>query len=244
MRTCRRQRWQRARGSERRERGFTLVEVVIAVSILGMIGALTYGTFARAMTGRDRATEITEYYHRVRQAMLRMSREISMAYLSAHRDCEDKRTETMFRASGAGGGMRLDFNSFSHYKLRADANESDQNELSYYVDRDPEDSKSTALLRREQARIDEEADEGGDVQVLAKGIERLEFEFYDAKEDRWDDTWDSTHSDYRDRLPMFVTIRMKVKNPRGEEETFVTKTRVFLKQSILIPGTGFSRCLE
>ena len=122
----------------KRQRGFTLAEAIIAVAILGMIGVLIMGTFANAMDGRNRAEEITTHYHQVRQAMLRMAREIQMAFLSEHRDCDDPRTKTLFVGKSAANGMRLDFTSVSHFKMSADANESDQNEVAYFVERDPD----------------------------------------------------------------------------------------------------------
>ena len=60
--------------------GFSLVEALVTVVIMALIGMLTFGTFARAMDARERATAITDRYHGVRQAMLRMSREISSAF--------------------------------------------------------------------------------------------------------------------------------------------------------------------
>ncbi len=228
----------------RHGRGFTLVEALIAMGIFSLIGLLAYGTFARAVSAREQAERITTHYHQIRQAMQRMSQEIAMAFITAHRDCDEKRTQTLFRGKSSANGMRLDFTAFSHQKMVADANQSDQEELSYYVDRHPEDAQRSALFRRTQARIDDEPDEGGVEQVLAEDVTRLEFEFYDDKDDEWVDEWDSTNLDQRYRLPMFVAITLKVTSPQGDEETFVTKTRVFLRKELLITGTGFSRCLD
>ncbi len=227
-----------------KQRGFTLFEIMIAVGILGFIGMLTFGVVGRSMDGRERAEQITSHYHSVRQAMLRMSREIEMAYVTAHRDCEDPRTRSIFASANAAGGMRLDFTAFSHYKVRADANESDEEELSYYVDDNPDDKKNMALIRRSQPRVDNEPREGGVEQVLAPNVKKLEFEFYDAKEDRWIDEWNTTNMDYRDRMPMFVSIKLTVVDPQGKDEVFVTKTRVMLRNAILIAGTGFTRCAD
>ncbi|HET6345519.1 MAG TPA: type II secretion system protein GspJ [Myxococcota bacterium] len=225
-------------------RGFTLMEALITVAILAMIGTLTFGTFARAMEARDRATEITDRYHGVRQAMLRMAREISVAFLSVHKDCADPRTATLFQGKRASFGTRLDFTSFSHYKMRADANESDQNELSYFVELDPDHAGRKNLVRREQNRIDEKPDQGGVTQVMAENVESLTFEFYDPRGDRWEDDWDSTGRDFKNRLPKFVSIKLMVKEANGKELTFTTKTRVFLREAISIPGAGFTPCIE
>lgn len=220
--------------------GFSLAEAMVAVAILALIGILTYGTFARAMDARDRALKITAHYHEISQAMLRMGHELSMAFLSRHKNCADPRSDTLFTASHHGGGMRIDFTSFSHTKIKKDAAESDQNALSYYLDRDPKDPNLSVLMRREKKRIDEKPKEGGRVDILARGIDELSFQFYDPKEDRWDDEWDSTNTNYRNRVPMFVRIQIKAKDLNGHEETFVTKTRIYLQKPLLIFGTGFS----
>lgn len=228
----------------RSQRGFTLAEVVIALAVLALIGTLTFGVFNQSLNARTQALEITEHYHMVRQAMLRMAREVSMAFVTIHKDCEDPRTDSMFVGERSGSSFRLDFTSFGHFKTQADANESDQNELSYFVDTDPEDSGRKALFRRSSARIDDEADEGGFEQILARRVLGFEMEFYDDKDDRWIDEWDTRDSEFRDRLPLFVRLQLKIESPFGEEEEFVTKSRVVLRDRIRFVGTGFARCPE
>ncbi len=227
------------------QRGFTLLEALIAILILGLVGVLTYGTFARAMDARDRAETITTHYHQIRQATQRMGTEIAMAFLSAHKDCQDARTDTVFKTSRAAHGSRLDFTAFAHYKTRADANESDQAELAYFVERAEGGGERWVLMRREQARIDEEPDAGGVEQVLAENVTDLRFEFYDDSKDTWEDEWDSTRLEQKHRLPMFVSIKLTTLAPNGDKEEFVTKTRIFLKKRLLMIGAGsFAGCPE
>ena len=140
--------------------------------------------------------------------------------------------------------MRLDFTSFSHFVMRADAKESDQNELSYFIENDPKNARQKNLMRREQNRIDERPTEGGVTQVMAEDVESFEFQFYDSKSDRWEDDWDSTGSDQRDRLPKYVSIKLTLRDSNKKELVFVTKTRVFIKEALNFPGLNFARCLE
>ena len=224
--------------------GFTLMETLIAMAIMGMIGLLSFGTFSGAIAAREKAEKITSHYHQMRQALQRMSREISMAYISEHRDCDEPSTKTIFKGETSSNGMRLDFTSFSHVKTQVDANESDQNEISYFVDKDPNTKGAKALIRREANRVDEEPEEGGNENVLAENISDLEFEFYNQKEDRWERDWDSESRDYKNRLPLFVSIKLTTKDLHDKEETFVTKTRIMLPDIILIPGTGFGKCID
>ena len=225
-------------------RGFSLAEALIAVAILAMIGTLTFGTFSRAVSSRERATAITDRSHQARQALLRMTREISMAFLSRHRDCTDPRTLTLFAAQSSFGGTRLDFTSFSHFKMRADAKESDQNELSYFVAQDRDHSGVKNLMRREQHRIDEKPDSGGAIQVLAEDVESLELEFYDPRNDRWQDDWDSKGRETKDRLPKYVKIKLGIKDANKRVVMYETKAHIFLKEVIFIPGFGNPPCID
>ncbi|MBN1960898.1 MAG: prepilin-type N-terminal cleavage/methylation domain-containing protein [Deltaproteobacteria bacterium] len=220
--------------------GFSLAEAMVAIAVLALIATLTYGTFSRAIDARERTEKITSHYNEIRQAMLRMTKEISQAFLSRHKNCTEPRSDTLFIASQHSSGMRIDFTSFSHLKIKKDAAESDQNALSYYLDRDPDEANKLVLMRREKNRINEDLKADGHVDIIAHDIEELNFSFYNAKEDRWEDEWDTTSSNYKGRMPLFVRIEIKAKDYNGQLETFVTKTRIFLQKPILIFGTGFS----
>ena len=196
------------------------------------------------MDARERTLGVTDHYHQVRQSMLRMTREIQSAFLSEHRDCEDPQNKTIFLGKRSSNGMRLDFTSFSHFKIRSDANESDQNELSYFVDSHPDDAGRKALFRREQARIDEEPEEGGSIKLMAEDVLDIEFEFFDPMDKEWEDEWDSTSMDYKGKLPLFVKIAITALDSAGNEQKFSTKTRLFVQQAMAIPGITGARCLD
>jgi len=231
-------------GIRRHERGFTLMEIMIAVTILGMIGTLSVGALRSSVDARERTLVITDRYHQVRQSMLRMTRELQSAFLSEHRDCEDPQNKTIFLGKSSSNGMRLDFTSFSHFKIRSDANESDQNELSYFVDNHPDDAGRKALFRREQVRIDAEPEEGGSIKLMAEDVQEILFEFFDPIDKEWEDEWDSTSMDYKGKLPLFVKIEITVLDSLGNEQKFTTKTRIFVQQAMAIPGITGARCID
>jgi general secretion pathway protein J len=220
--------------------GFSLFEAMVAISILAMIGLVSFGTVMRSMESRERATAITDRYGELRQALARMSQEMSQAFLSMHKDYSDPRSRTLFTTRRSGGSTRLDFTSFSHYKYMADANECDENVLSYFIDTDAKEHTRKNLMRREKVRIDEHPEEGGRAQVLAHDVVDLAFSFYDAKTDRWEETWDSSSQDQRNRLPKYIKVIVTSQEPGGQKLKLSTKTRVFLKEAILIPGSGFA----
>ena len=66
--------------------GFTLLEVMIAVAVLGLIGGLTWKSFDAASDLKSRIERAEERDQTVRGAMNRIAREVSMAFLSEHYD--------------------------------------------------------------------------------------------------------------------------------------------------------------
>ena len=231
-------------GSRRRrrpERGLTLAEALVSIVIMALMGSLMFGAFSRALDSRTRAEAVSRRYHQLRQAQSRMARELSAAFLSQHRDCNDPRTFTLFLAKRAQTGSRLDFNSFSHLRSRADANESDQNEIGYFLAADPKVASRQHLMRREKKRIDERKGEGGVSEVLVEDVTDLSFSFYNPKSDQWQDDWDDLSTDTYGRLPKFAAVTVRYRE--GEQErSLVVKTRLFLQAALSASGVGFSPC--
>ena len=56
--------------------GVTLLELLVAVAILGVIAALLYGTFSRTLTGRDRASAALERYATARASLDWLKRDL------------------------------------------------------------------------------------------------------------------------------------------------------------------------
>jgi general secretion pathway protein J len=156
-------------------------------------------------------------------------RELSMAYVSAQVNPSPALIvmSTAFVATETGGGSRIDFTSFSHQRLYRDAHESDQNELSYFLADDPEDSSQKVLARREQQRIDDDPRKGGQAQVLIRNVSGFELSFLDPQTGEWLGTWDTTQAAMQpNRLPSQVFIKVTVPNVRGNgrDQTFGTRT--------------------
>ena len=212
-------------------RGFTLLEIILAVSVLALVGTMIYGGFSQTALNKARIEEDVEQSRVVHMALERMVRELTMAFVSTHvNPSPDLRVvETAFIGKDNGRDDRIDFTSFSHRRLYRDARESDQNEISYFVTEHPDDPHVQVLARREQNRIDDDPRRGGKSQILVENVEEFNVEYFDPLLSDWVQTWSTEDVLAQpNRLPAQVRIRLAITNPRRRGETLAFGTRVMI----------------
>ena len=197
----------------RRRQGFTLIEVLVAISILVVVAAVLYRSMALTYQTKARVTEINDRYHEGRQVMERITRELRMSFLHAAPAVGELEEEPSFKTVFKGEDEELYFAATAHLRMRAESRESDQAEFHYFL-KSPE-HKSTyrgkTLYRRESGRIDSKPDRGGGTWPMIDGVKEFKFEYWDEKkeiaEDAWKRTWDS-EKDEKDLLPARVRITL------------------------------------
>ena len=125
------------------ESGFTLLEVMLAFAILGFITTILWGTFSQTARSRSAPRRCRTAAHAARVALMRMSRELEMAFLS---DSENP------AVAGAADDVHLEshrdvdelrFSWFGRQRLRTDIPESDTSVVMYYAEPDPDDRRSS-----------------------------------------------------------------------------------------------------
>lgn len=199
-------------------RGLTLLEVLVSIGILALISTLIYGAFDGMSRSRAGLTQLDDRYQQGRSALARMSRELQSAFLSMHQPPQQSQwiRATAFVAKDQGTSDRVDFTSFSHRRLARDVHESDQNELGYFVVRDPDRSDKYDLVRREQKEIDLEPTKGGTINVICEDVTEFNLSYLDPLTAEWTDTWDSTQAAGQFmRLPLQVKIRLVLRGGIG-----------------------------
>ena len=213
------------------KRGFTLLEIMLAVSVLSLVGTLIYGGFSQTALNKARVEADVERSRIIHMALDRMARELTMAFVSTHVNpsLDLRVVDTAFIGNDRGKSDRIDFTSFSHRRLYRNARESDQNEISYFVTEHPDDPGVQVLARREQNRIDDDPRRGGKSQILVENVEELNLEYFDPLLTDWVQTWDTEDVLAQpNRLPTQVRIRLSVKDPRRRGETQSFGTRVVI----------------
>ena len=155
--------------------GFTLMEVMIAVSILVMIMGLAWGSYALATQHQQRMQDINERLHGAEQAINHIVRDLSMAFMTVHGQDESqikKRYETGF----VGDRDRVDFTTMAYERRFKNEKVGDQSEISYFVKtvRNLDGQMVPSLVRREQAPINDDFRKGGTIIPLLEEVRNFQ----------------------------------------------------------------------
>lgn len=213
-----------------RRRGFTLIEVVIAVGITAFIGAVLGVSFNTTIANKDLVESQAEHYRMLRTAMSRMVREIGAAFVSDRYDSKRYRDAYDRPTNFIGSRDKLLFTSLAHQRLYADAKESDQMVVEYQL------KTSTAkgakgrvdLMRRERPQLEERMERGGSEDVLFEGAKKLEFQYWNSDKKQWEDEWDTRRPEQKSILPSRVKITIYAVDESGKEVRYTTQTRIML----------------
>lgn len=218
--------------TRRWQRAFSLLEILIAASLLAVIGALLAQSLSSSIEAKDAIEATSNRYHLVRASMSRMVDEISMAYLSNHKPLSGTivRAVTGFK----GERDRIDMTGFGYVARVEDEKKSDQRQLSFYTDTDPR-SQTRSLVRREQANLDDDFEEGGRVLTLLPDVKSLEFKYWDSQKEDWAEKWDAAGGELN-RLPTRVRIEVVAVMDDGREQTFVTQSKLWMLAPLNLRG--------
>jgi general secretion pathway protein J len=211
-------------------RGFTLVEVLVAMAITAIMGAMVAGAINQVGNAAEATRAQSERYGEARRALTRLSAELAMAFTSDHYDRARYANgrPTVFR----GREDEVLFTTMAHVRLFRGAKESDQSVVEYSIDRDPENRDADALFRREKIRIDDDPEDGGHRDLVARGVKRLTLSYWDATKKEWVREWDTSRVERLNELPTLVRAELELSLPGGREERLSAATRVALTRPL------------
>ena len=201
------------------DRGFTLIEVLIAIFIGSIVLTILYTSFFQIMKAKERVEQELELYHESRVVMSKMTKDIATAFERGNVTSKSKGTSFQYFVGSKNGDFStLTFTSLSRTPT-PDARESDQTEISYFVEPIP-DSELFALMRRDNPRIGTET--GGTQFALSERIVGFTLTYIGRSEldpgsDNITVEWDSNKTL---SLPDAVNINLVMRNPRGEDIEF------------------------
>lgn len=214
-------------------RGFSLLEITVAIMILSIMVTLLWTTLGQSLDVQERSRAIDERQLEVRNALDRIAREISMAFILPTKQPNPSSISLNERNAFVGKDNndrdRLDFTAFAHLKILQDAKESDQAEISYFTEIK---GSQIHLFRRESPLIDDDPQAGGKSYVLLENINKFNLTYNDLKRGQWTRDWDTRTIYYRDRLPAQVEITIEYFNAQGNLEVLNTRTLIYAMDAL------------
>lgn len=181
------------------ERGFTLIEMLVAVTVSALLLTTTYGIVTSVSRTRDRLSTDGEGFHLARVINERLARELRGAYYSA------SNTASLF----AGG---LDENGVPYLQLATTAATpaSGGSGIVMVRYRLAEDGEGEKVLLRDEHPLNSQPAGEQPEQQFASGIEDLQFRFRRGTE--WQPNW---HSAEQAGLPDLVELTLTAKGAEG-----------------------------
>jgi type II secretion system protein J len=212
-------------------KGFTLLEILIALAIFSMIGITTVKHIQQIQTTKDTALEDMDTYNGVRSAISIMRSDLNQAYHVLYDDLDPDLKKDVQKNLPVphtlfdGRKSELVFTTLSHRVYYAGAKECDQAEISYFL-QPKKGENSFNLMKRESGLIDGDLYQGGGVFTVLENVVSLEFKFWDNRNLRWVDDWNSDNGEFRDKFPMAIKAKLVVSQKGKKNIEVLTEFKV------------------
>jgi prepilin-type N-terminal cleavage/methylation domain-containing protein len=257
-----------AEGDVGSPRGFTLLEVLLAVTILGILLTTVYGSLSRTLSSKGVAEERAELYANGREAVLQIAADLEGAMPPPSGD------RVYFRGlAGQGRVPTLEFVAMNRGNYGLNRARPGRVLVVYTLDPIPgsdlfalrrEEHLFSALLAEADGIAPPASEEGDDrptavasylldCEPAADEIELpgscarltgLSFRFFDEVTGQWQDEWDTTAETTEGRIPSAVEIALLLADEKGAEHDFTTIVDLPLARGQPTPRPGSDEALD
>ena len=207
-----------------RSSGFTLVEILIAIFILGLVMATVYVSYSGILKTSHQLEEEGNIYKMARTSMDRMIKDLSSLQTSS--GSFDLRAEK--KTLSKREFYSLSFWSASHLTFGENEGAGRPAAISYYVQED-EGGGSFSLWRSDvsDAKPSSEKNTSGGF-VICQNVDSWSLRFYDSAGSELE-SWDSSSlAEQKGKAPVAVKIELALVNLNDPEKPYKFMTKVFL----------------
>jgi len=204
-----------------KNRGFTLVEVMVAAAILALIVSMLYVAFASSVKTMEIGTQGGEIYRKAGVVLHRMAQDISCAQLPS-KEGDTSAQYAFIGEDKTEDGVPQDTLTFISTALPLQGPSRGVKQVGYYIAPDSETDKLSLMMTEDTTPAPGNSPEHvGKGMLLAEGIEGLDFTYYDSQGREWK-RWDTTTPVFENKLPQLVRISIFFKDDKGEPLSLAT----------------------
>lgn len=203
--------------------GFTLLEILIAIAIFGMVIGLAYSSYNATFHIINSAEEQTDTFAKARISMERIMADIESFYMGKEMFFKGKR-----KSIGAYNGDSLEFTSTAHIQLYPEDISTGPVVIRYQVAEDPE-SDSLLLYRLESPLLKHDTnDKDNPGLLLSDSLKEVIFSYRDEdgeEKESWGDE-DDTGDDSTLPSLIHISLRFNENKEEGAGTLFQTAIRL------------------
>ena len=215
--------------TRKKEGGFTLIEILIAILILGMVLSTAYVSYTGSFRIIRASESDSEIYNMGRTTMERMMRDLGA--IVPYRGRYEMKARRNDR--GREGFAALSFTDAVNLALGEKDGSPGVSTVEYFM-ADDRERDGLVLLRADERRREKEGGAGpGQGFVLCDRVHSVDFRFFDAA-GRGHETWDSASdadAQQKNRAPTAIDIELKLVNSGDPAHPHTFMTRVYLPVS-------------
>jgi prepilin-type N-terminal cleavage/methylation domain-containing protein len=214
------------RKTRRAARGFTIIEIMTAMMIFGMIVAAIFGTWSALAHGSQSGNRAAATAQRSRVAL----RTIEDALGATHSFVADVQYYTFDAENGS--EPYLSFVSVLSPSFPRSGRFGQFNVRRVTFSVESENYSKRLVLRQTPVLMDMDEDEQNYPVVLANDVKKFEMEFWDKQKGDWLDEWTQTN-----QLPQMVKFTMQLGGDQNEITRIVALPSVAVQAGWQMPGS-------
>jgi general secretion pathway protein J len=210
--------------------GFTLVEILVAMAIFGLVLAAIYASWTAILRASKTGLEAAAQAQRERIAI----HTIEDALTTARSFATDLRHYSFVAENGSEATLSFVARLPKSFPRGGKFGDLDVRRVTFSVE-SGQGSQRQLVLRQSPIMMEFDEDEKEHPLVLAKNVKDLLLEFWNADANEWVDEWRQTNS-----LPKMVKVTLRLENPNQRYSYSLQQeeiTRIVALPSITVPAT-------
>ena len=218
--------------------GFTLLEVLIAITIMATILVILFGTYSAAVDRAARSRELSQIYHEARVLLQLLANDLRSSYVKASIEQAQQQLQQGKVNSTAFIGEdhteadkpadTLTFSTILPVQ-RPDVPDTEMCRVSYSLEAINDPPESRALFRRVNCSLDPLATDQDQLFLLTDLAHGLDFKYYDEQGSEYLD-WNSNQPKGGKNLPARVKITLLLADQHGQLRPFAMNTDIVLSR--------------